>query len=68
MDTFIKRLVPIPEVGQSLGGIGRTMIYELVKRGEIVKVNIGRRSFITSESLGAYVDRLTAATAGGEQV
>jgi hypothetical protein len=60
MDTKIKLLVSIREARELLGGIGHTTLYALVKRGEIVKVNIGRRGFITSESLEAYVDRLSA--------
>jgi Helix-turn-helix domain len=60
--TAVKRLVPIPEARRDwLGGIGHTTMYELIKRGELTKVNIGRRSFITSESLAAYVDRLSVA-------
>jgi predicted DNA-binding transcriptional regulator AlpA len=66
MDNRQKRLVPIPEVRQLLGGIGHTTVYELIKRDEITKVNIGRRGFITSESLEAYMDRLTAASVGGD--
>ncbi len=66
MDTMGKRLVPIPEVRQVLGGIGHTTVYELVKRGEIIKVNIGRRAFITAESLEAYLDRLSDAPTGGD--
>jgi len=61
--TKVRQLVPIPEACQRLGGIGSTTIYELVSRGELVKVNIGRRGFITAASLDAYVDRLTAAGA-----
>lgn len=56
-----KLVVPMPEARQALGGIGHTMLYELINRCEIVKVNIGRRSFITTESLAAYVDRLSGA-------
>jgi Helix-turn-helix domain len=64
METSVKRLVSIPEARHVLGDIGHTTLYELIKRGEIVKVNIGRRGFITSESLEAYLDRLSeAATA-----
>ena len=64
MEISVKRLVSIPETRYLLGDIGHTTVYELVKRGEIVKVNIGRRGFITSESLEAYLDRLReAATA-----
>ena len=57
--TQFRRLVPIPDARHVLGDIGRTTLYELVNGGEIVKVNIGRRGFITSESLDAYMDRLT---------
>jgi hypothetical protein len=66
MDYVAKRLVPIPEARHILGDIGNTTIYELVKRAEIVKVNIGRRGFITSESLAAYMDRLSAMGDGGD--
>jgi hypothetical protein len=64
MATASKRLIPIPEARQVLGGIGHTTVYELVKRGEIVKVNIGRRGFITLESLEGYMDRLTEVGSG----
>ena len=57
-------LVPVPDTCADLGGLSRTTVYELVKQGHLVKVNIGRRGFITAESLRAYVDRLSeAATA-----
>jgi excisionase family DNA binding protein len=65
MTTEQKRLL-VSIVGScaELGGVSRTTIYDLVNRGELVKVNIGRRGFITAESLGAYVERLSrAATA-----
>jgi hypothetical protein len=62
MDREPRRLVPVPEARRTLGDIGHTMVYDLVNRGEIVKVNIGRRSFITSQSLDAYLDRLSAAS------
>jgi excisionase family DNA binding protein len=54
-------LVPIPEVRHNLGGLGRTTIYDMIDRGELVRVKIGTRAFITAESLAAYVDRITAA-------
>jgi Helix-turn-helix domain len=53
-------LVSFPGALAALGLGSRTTVYELVDRGELVKVNIGRRSFITAKSLAAYVDRLTA--------
>ncbi len=65
MDSETDRLlVPYPETMAQLGGIGRTTLYELIDHGELVRVNIGRRGFITAKSLAAYVDRLSeAATA-----
>lgn len=54
-------LIPVPTACARLGGVSRTTIYELVKQRELVKVNIGRRGFITAESLEAYVDRLSRA-------
>lgn len=56
-------LVPYDDARPLLGGIGRTLLWELVSRGELTKVNIGRRAFITAKSIAAYVDRLEAASA-----
>ena len=56
-------LTPIPDACAVLGKVSRTTVYELANRGELVKVNIGRRGFITTESLVAYVDRLSEAVA-----
>jgi Helix-turn-helix domain len=58
-------LVPIDDSCAALGNIGRTTLYELAKQKKLVKVNIGRRGFITAESLEAYVDRLAGAAMGG---
>ena len=64
MDTD-RMLVPITSgpggVSAQLGGIGRTKIYDLIDHGELVKVNIGRRAFVTAKSIAAYVDRLSEA-------
>jgi hypothetical protein len=46
-----------------LGDIGRTKLYELGDAGEIEMVKIGRRSFVTTRSIAAYVDRLSQAAA-----
>lgn len=60
MHSATRKLVPMPEARGVLGGIGRSMLYEMIERGDLVRVNIGRRAFVTSESLEAYLDRLTA--------
>lgn len=63
MDSETDRLlVPYDEVRHKLGDIGRTTLYELFERRELVRVNIGRRGFVTAKSLAAYVDRLSEAT------
>jgi hypothetical protein len=67
MDSGTKRLVSISESRKLLGDIGHTTLYDLVKRGELTKVNIGRRGMITSESLTAYMDRLARAASAGVQ-
>lgn len=56
-----RQLYPITEAAQILGGIGRTSIYELLKAGELQRAHIGRRSFITADSLQSYVERLKGA-------
>lgn len=62
-----RRLVSITDTRRVLGGIGRTTVYELIKQGEIVKVNIGSRGFVTGESLDAYLDRLRRPVTGGDE-
>jgi hypothetical protein len=52
-------LISYDETRHKLGGIGRTTLYELFERGELERVNIGRRGFVTAKSLAAYVDRLS---------
>jgi len=54
-------LIPIPAARKTLGDIGLTTIYSLVNKGLLKKVSIGRRSFITAESLSAYVEELASA-------
>lgn len=53
-----KLLIPVPEARSRLGGIGQTTIYELFKSKELVRVNIGRRAFVTEHSIQQYVERL----------
>jgi predicted DNA-binding transcriptional regulator AlpA len=65
MDQIRNRLLPIPEAREILGGIGHTTIYQLIKNGEIIKVNLGRRGFVTSESIEAFLVRLTEGSEAG---
>lgn len=55
----LRKLDSIPDAQAYLGGISRTTLYELAKRRDVQLVNIGRRAFITRESMDAYVAQLT---------
>jgi hypothetical protein len=61
MDTTTGRLLlPYPEAMAKLGGIGKSKFFEILP--ELTKVCIGRRTFVTAESVARYVDRLSEAS------
>lgn len=39
-------------------GVKRSTMYELITRGEVTTVSIGRRRLVTADSLERYVERL----------
>lgn len=51
-------LFPIPGAADQLGGVCRTTVYRLINNGQLELVKIGRRSFVTGESLTSYVESL----------
>ena len=55
MQEQVGRLVPIPDSCGVLGGIGRTKLYELINDGQLTRVRIGSRAFITGESLENFL-------------
>lgn len=59
-------LVTIDEAGEALG-VGRTMIYQLIKDGELRPAKIGRRSLVTAVSVRDYAAKVSGAdlVAGG---
>jgi hypothetical protein len=57
-DVTDQLLVSFDDTREKLGGISRTTVYELINSGELVKVNIGTRGFITADSIAGYVQRL----------
>jgi hypothetical protein len=61
-DTATRRLVPIPEAKDRLGSIGRSSVYRLINENQLTRVCIGRRAFVTAESIDAYIDRLEGRT------
>lgn len=62
-DEKARLLVPYGETRTALGGIGRSTLHLLINDGQLTRVHIGARSFITRASIDAYIARLTAAAA-----
>ena len=57
-DADDRLLYPGGQARHLLGGIGTTTYHKLINEDQLERVHIGRRSFITAESLHAYVKRL----------
>lgn len=55
----MNHIVPIADAQSALGGISRSMLYKLIDENALTRVNIGRRSFITSDSINNYINSLT---------
>jgi helix-turn-helix protein len=51
----MKKLCTVKEGRVVLGGIGHTKMYELIGSGELEAIKIGRRTFLTLQSLDAFV-------------
>jgi hypothetical protein len=52
------KLCSFSDTQVELGGLGRTSIYSLIKTGDLQLVKIGARSFVTADSIQAFVTRL----------
>jgi excisionase family DNA binding protein len=51
-------LYTIGDVSQLLGGIARSYVYELLARGALSSIKLGRRRLIARQDLEEYVERL----------
>jgi hypothetical protein len=51
-------LVAMPEVTWYLGNISRSKVYGLIATGELTRVRIGSRAFITGESITAFLTKV----------
>ncbi len=58
--TTIRLLLTVEQAADQLG-IGRTLMYALVKDGEIESVHIGRLRRIPADALLGYLERLRTA-------
>lgn len=50
-------LYSIAEAGECLS-VKRSTVYELLKRGDLERISIGRRALIPADSLERYVSKL----------
>jgi excisionase family DNA binding protein len=53
--------VTVAEAGELLG-IGRTLAYELVQRGELPAVRLGRRIVVPVRAIESVLDKATTST------
>ncbi len=60
-----KLLLTPEEAGERLG-VGRTQMYDLMRRGDLLSVHIGRLRRIPVTALQRYVAELTAAAEAGD--
>jgi excisionase family DNA binding protein len=58
-DTRVKLAYSVDEAC-SATSLGRTAVFDLLRRGEIASVKVGRRRLIPVASLDAYLGRLVA--------
>ena len=59
-----RALYSVPEA-MVLLNLSRTQLYELIRTRRLVTVTQGRRRFVPSESIGAYVQLLLAEAGDG---
>jgi excisionase family DNA binding protein len=52
-----RRLITVDETTKELGGISRTTFYTLVEERSLSMVKIGRRTFVATSELDAFVKR-----------
>lgn len=59
-----EQLVVTPEEAAEILKVSRSRIYELIRKGEIASVKLGRVRRIRVEKLREYLDRLEAEQTG----
>jgi len=57
-----RKLYPVAECRQLLGGIGKTFFYDLVARNELELIKLGRRSYVTAEAIERLITKARRAS------
>jgi excisionase family DNA binding protein len=65
VQTDTRLVLTVTEAAHVLG-ISRALAYELVARGELPALSLGRRKVIPRRALEALIDSVTATTAGDD--
>lgn len=61
------KLLPYDDARELLGGIGKSMFFDLIRDGRLDKVKLGSRGFITRESVDRLIVSLTEEAVRGKQ-
>ena len=56
---IIKRALGVAEAAKA-AGVGRTTIFEAIRKGQIAAKKVGRRTIITTDDLDAWLKSLPA--------
>lgn len=54
------RLLSINETCEALGGIGRSLVYDLITRGELRTIKVGKRRLCPAAAIADYIERAAA--------
>jgi excisionase family DNA binding protein len=60
----IKRAMSVEEAAKA-AGVGRTLLFEEIRKGHITARKVGRRTIITTEDLDAWLNSLPVKAGNG---
>jgi excisionase family DNA binding protein len=60
----IKRAMSVEEAAKA-AGVGRTILFEEIRKGRIIAKKVGRRTIITTDALDAWLNSLPMKPADG---
>jgi excisionase family DNA binding protein len=64
MDHIDKRAMSVEEAAKA-AGVGRTILFEEIRKGHITARKVGRRTIITTDALDAWLKSLPMKTGKG---
>jgi excisionase family DNA binding protein len=64
MENPIRRALSVEEAAKA-AGVGRTLLFEEIRKGHITARKVGRRTIITTDALDAWLNSLPVKTGNG---